>query len=292
MTYIEFFDESALENISTCLTNKPDRVIYIGNDLTLMNKHIDNYKKVLSARNFDIEFISKTVPRSKLESAINVLSDIVEQYDDCVFDITGGDEMYTLALGIVYANHPNRGIQIHKMNLKNNSVYDCDRDGKTVFKETPVLSVLCLDAVRFIENQGYNAFPIAASQSTNDDKSAYRGVFAHKTGACLSGIGYIGKNALLYTKEYGSKVRLATVLTDMPLVRQREIIKGGCGDCDICKRACPAGAISGINYEVGMARDDFYSADKCSSHMKTYKDVGRGAVCGICIKACPKNKLK
>lgn len=141
MTYIEFFDESALENISTCLTNKPDRVIYIGNDLTLMNKHIDNYKKVLSARNFDIEFISKTVPRSKLESAINVLSDIVEQYDDCVFDITGGDEMYTLALGIVYANHPNRGIQIHKMNLKNNSVYDCDRDGKTVFKETPVLSV-------------------------------------------------------------------------------------------------------------------------------------------------------
>lgn len=153
------------------------------------------------------------------------------------------------------------------------------------------LDSLCLDAVRFIENQGYNAFPIASSQSTNDDKSAYRGVFAHKTGACLSGIGYIGKNALLYTKEYGSKVRLATVLTDMPLERQREIIKGGCGDCDICKKACPAGAISGINYKVGMARDDFFSAEKCSSHMKTYKDVGRGAVCGICIKVCPKNKL-
>lgn len=153
------------------------------------------------------------------------------------------------------------------------------------------LDNLCLDAVRFIENQGYNAFPIASSQSTNDDKSAYRGVFAHKTGACLSGIGYIGKNALLYTKEYGSKVRLATVLTDMPLERQREIIKGGCGDCDICKKACPAGAISGINYKVGMARDDFFSAEKCSSHMKTYKDVGRGAVCGICIKVCPKNKL-
>ena len=154
------------------------------------------------------------------------------------------------------------------------------------------LDSICLDAVRFIENQGYNAFPIASSQSTNDDKSAYRGVFAHKTGACLSGIGYIGKNALLYTKEYGSKVRLATVLTDMPVERQREIIKGGCGDCDICKRACPAGAISGINYEVGMQRDDFFSAEKCSAHMKTYKDIGRGAVCGLCIKACPKNKLK
>lgn len=153
------------------------------------------------------------------------------------------------------------------------------------------LDSLALDAVRYIEEQGFNAFPIAASQSTNDDKSAYRGIFAHKTGACLSGVGYIGKNALLYTKEYGSKVRLATVLTDMPLERQRDIIVGGCGDCEVCKKACPAGAISGLNYEVGMQREDFFDAEKCSSNMKTYKDIGRGAVCGICIKVCPKNKL-
>ena len=153
------------------------------------------------------------------------------------------------------------------------------------------LDSLALDVIRYIENQGYNAFPIAASQSTNDDKSAYRGIFPHKTAACLSGVGYIGKNALLYTKEYGSKVRLATVLTDMPLVRQRDIIKGGCGDCDICKKACPAGAISGLNFEVGMQREDFFSAEKCSNNMKNYKDIGRGAVCGLCIKACPKNRL-
>ncbi|MBQ8726046.1 MAG: epoxyqueuosine reductase [Clostridia bacterium] len=153
------------------------------------------------------------------------------------------------------------------------------------------LDSLALDVVRYIENQGYDAFPIAASQSTNDDKSAYRGIFAHKTGACLSGVGYIGKNALLYTKEFGSKVRLATVLTNMPLERQRDIIVGGCGSCEICKKACPAGAISGLNFTVGMQREDFFDAEKCSSHMKTYKDVGRGAVCGICIKVCPKNNL-
>ena len=73
--------------------------------------------------------------------------------------------------------------------------------------------------------------------------------------------------------------------------RQREIIKYGCGDCDICKKAFPAGAISGINFEVGMNREDFFSAEKCSANMKTYKDIGRGAVCGICIKVCPKNRL-
>ena len=133
------------------------------------------------------------------------------------------------------------------------------------------LDSLVLDVIRFIENAGYNAFPVAASQSTNDDKSAYRGVFAHKTAACLSGIGYIGKNALLITEEFGSKVRLATVLTDMEVERQRPINQLGCGECQICKKACPAGAISGINYCVAMPRDDFFSAEKCSNNMKRIK---------------------
>jgi epoxyqueuosine reductase QueG len=153
------------------------------------------------------------------------------------------------------------------------------------------LDSLCLDAIRFIENKGYNAFPIAASQSTNDDKSAYRGIFAHKTGACLSGLGYIGKNALLYTKEFGSKVRLATVLTDMPLACDKEQVPFSCGECRECVKACPAGAISGKEWTEEGVRADFFDAEKCSKYMKNFKDIGRGSVCGLCIKACPKNRL-
>ncbi|MBQ3235162.1 MAG: epoxyqueuosine reductase [Clostridia bacterium] len=145
---------------------------------------------------------------------------------------------------------------------------------------------------RFIESFNYNAFPIPASQSTADDKSSYRGAFSHKTGARLSGLGFIGKNALFISKEYGSKVRLATILTDMPLSSDMPIIDNGCGDCNLCASACPAGAISGISYRESMEREEFFSAEKCSNHMKNYKDIGRGSVCGICIKVCPYNRLK
>ena len=144
---------------------------------------------------------------------------------------------------------------------------------------------------RFIEDLGYSAFPIPASQSTSDDKSAYRGLFPHKTGAVNAGLGFIGKSGLFISKKYGSKVRLATILTDMILVPEYPICESGCKDCEICKKACPAGAISGKNYVFGMNRDDFFSAEKCSNNMKNYKDVGRGAVCGICIKVCPFNRL-
>lgn len=107
------------------------------------------------------------------------------------------------------------------------------------------LDLLALDAIDFIESNGYRALPIAASQSTNDKKEEYRGIFPHKTGAVLSGLGFIGKNGLLITPQFGSKVRLATVLTDMPLESKRERLECLCGSCTICRDACPAGAISG-----------------------------------------------
>ena len=154
------------------------------------------------------------------------------------------------------------------------------------------LDLLALDAVDFIESQGYSALPIAASQSTNTDKDAYRGVFSHKIAAVLSGLGFIGKNALFITPQYGSKVRLATILTDMPLTAEQPIITKGCGSCEICKNACPAKAISGNNYVYGEPRDTILDARRCSEHMKTYKDIGRGAVCGICMRVCPYNQRK
>lgn len=145
---------------------------------------------------------------------------------------------------------------------------------------------------REIEKLGFLAFPIAASQSTADDKSSYRGTFSHKLAARLAGLGYIGKSGLFISDDYGSKIRLATVLTNMPLSPDRPLSVNRCGDCDICVKACPAGAISGVEYQVGMPREDIFSAEKCSNHMKNYKDIGRGSVCGLCIKACPKNRLK
>lgn len=152
------------------------------------------------------------------------------------------------------------------------------------------LDQLALTAVKYLEDKGYNAFPIAASQSIPGNK--FYGVFQHKTAARLAGLGYIGKNSLFITEEYGSKVRLATVLTDMPLSPEKSIILKGCGNCTICADACPAGAIYGDNFDPDNPEKFLFDKEKCSHNMKNYSDVGRGAVCGLCIKACPKNKLK
>ena len=151
------------------------------------------------------------------------------------------------------------------------------------------LDQICLDCVKYLEDKGFDAFPIAGSQSKPTDK--FSGVFQHKTAARLAGLGYIGKNSMFITPEYGSKVRLATILTDMPLESTKPIIHQNCGDCTICQNACPVGCIYGDNFNEETPHLELFDKEKCSNHMKTYQDVGRGAVCGLCFRACPKNKL-
>ena len=133
-----------------------------------------------------------------------------------------------------------------------------------------------------IAKNGYKYLCVGASHSTGE----YTGVFQHKTAARLAGLGYIGKSALFISEKYGPAVRLVTILTDMPFEVGTPLEKD-CGDCNLCVRACPAMAIKGVNYKEGIDRSEMFDARACSEHMKReYQHIGRGSVCGICIKSC------
>ena len=140
MTYIEFFNNVAIENVCACLTNVPKRVIYIGRDTAIIESKIKKYNRVFSDRGHNIEFIPMAVERDNLENAVSVLQKIVDSYPQCAFGITGGDEIALMAFGIVYERNRNKNIQIHRFNIAHNTICDCDKDGKTVYKDLPVLS--------------------------------------------------------------------------------------------------------------------------------------------------------
>lgn len=153
-----------------------------------------------------------------------------------------------------------------------------------------------IDQVSFkITNQlqqwGHLAMAIPASQSINDSGWNYRGLFQHKTTATRAGMGWIGKNCCLITEEFGPRVRLGTILTDMEFTYNTPITTSRCGNCKLCIRSCPAKTIKGETWAAGMEREALIDPEKCSRHMKNeYKHIGRGAVCGICLKVCPQGK--
>ena len=144
----------------------------------------------------------------------------------------------------------------------------------------------------FLQSQGYSYIPIPASQSVNTKDNYFEGRYSHKKVACLAGAGYIGKSNLFLSHEYGPAVRLGTLFTDCELLNTPPVEQTtDCGNCNLCQKACPAGAILGVNATQAKSRLEMFDPQACSDYMKSaFKMIGRGAVCGICISHCKKFK--
>ncbi|MBR5317159.1 MAG: DUF1887 family protein [Lachnospiraceae bacterium] len=145
MTYIEFFDRTSVENICACLTMAPNEVIFVGDNKSAMEKHIESYRKVFSGRGQDISFSYRSVSRWDTGQVVQVLDEIIQSREECAFGITGGDEIVVFALGMICERYAEKmkenKIQVHRFSIQNNSVYDCDIDGEKINTYIPELSV-------------------------------------------------------------------------------------------------------------------------------------------------------
>lgn len=132
MTFIEFFDKNSAENICACLAQAPQKVILLGGKHKLLKKYSERYEKIFSDRGQNIEFVCKSINHNNLQGVVSVLEEIVSENENCAIGLTGGDDLFLTAAGIVFERHKDKNIQLHRYNLRNNVVYDCDGDGNTI----------------------------------------------------------------------------------------------------------------------------------------------------------------
>ena len=76
MTFIEFFDKTCVENICACLSQIPERVIFLGDKKKELESHAARYEKLFTERGQTVEFVCKSVNRNNLKSIVALLSDI------------------------------------------------------------------------------------------------------------------------------------------------------------------------------------------------------------------------
>lgn len=140
----------------------------------------------------------------------------------------------------------------------------------------------------FLRTEGYEAFPQTTDNVVIDEDWCTR--LPHKTVAARAGLGWIGKNCLLVTPEYGSAIRISSLLTNAVMTCAKPIVSSKCGNCCICEKACPAQAIKGQLWEAGMPREALFEKEICKEKQIELMEKRTGIrtdLCGKCFVVCP-----
>lgn len=133
----------------------------------------------------------------------------------------------------------------------------------------------------YLKSKGYDAF----SQSEKNllgtggyNTADQTTLLPHKTIALLAGLGWIGKNDLLVTPEYGCALSMCTVLTNAPVkTEQHPAVSSECGNCTVCVDLCQVQAINGRPWRPGIQRDEMVDVTSCTT-------------CLLCMAACPSTR--
>ena len=150
------------------------------------------------------------------------------------------------------------------------------------------LNDLAKIGAEYIKDCGYRAF--AQTTDAVQEYGVYRTKLPHKTVAVNAGLGWIGKSALFVTTEYGSAVRLTSIITNAPLDTGTPTTESSCGKCFICTEACPAKAISGKLWRPDLDRDEFFNPLACQKKARELASERINeeiTLCGKCIEVCP-----
>ena len=186
-----------------------------------------------------------------------------------------------------YPNSILIGIPIEKEALK--TIYT---DDQSIYVEAMKslamkLNDIVLEGEDYIkEHMNYNALAMSRERVAKDFEGLASKI-PHKTTGTRSGLGWIGRCALLISPKYGAALRLSTILTDMPIKVGTPIDDSLCDECN----ACPVDAINEVKWDSRKEREEYFDAEKCFEFIKSEMQRTHGkSLCAKCGLACPYTK--
>lgn len=124
MTLIEFYDQNDIENICACLTYCPERMYLIGHSAEELAYVKPRYEKILAGWNIEVDIQCKAIRRTSLRNTLEFLEQLLREHDDCVFGLTGGEDLYLTAVGILKGQDTEHKIRLHRFNIDEGKVME------------------------------------------------------------------------------------------------------------------------------------------------------------------------
>jgi len=123
---------------------------------------------------------------------------------------------------------------------------------------------------KWLRLRGHTVFHFSVNKK---DVRTMRAPFEHLRAMYLAGMGSMGLNCCILSKEFGPRVLVTSLVTDCSLQTGEPLEEELCTKCGLCVKACPVNAIDGKGWKDPFA---FYEY-RC---------------CDLCIAVCPVGELK
>lgn len=225
----------------------------------LPGEYFEVYEKWLNeGMNADMEYMKKSSPRADLEEVLPGVKTVI------VVGINYFQEQYTLEKNCGRVARYAYGRDYHK-----------------------ILGKKLKELGRFIQEK----FSKEETKSYVDT-----GPILEKAYAREAGLGVIGKNSCLITKEFGTWIFLGIILTTAKIAPTKTAVHKPfslCGSCRRCLDACPTKAIISpgmIDARRCISYHTIENKEKIPAEIKTaIKKTQRIFGCDICQEVCPHN---
>ncbi len=132
MTVVEFLHSIPIKNMVSCLCFRPQKVIFLGYGKEA-ELQVEQYQKLLDEKGYSTKLQLIPIQKNSLQNIVSKLSSIVENEPQCVFDLTGGEDLALVAMGIVYQKYKFiKNLQMHRFDIATGQLFDCDNDGNLI----------------------------------------------------------------------------------------------------------------------------------------------------------------
>ncbi len=129
MILLEFYDIAPIENIITSLTMPVDKIFFIGSGKA-MDAKVKKLENFLTKKDIDAKVSLLHIDDLELSQIVSLLESIIENEDEIVVDLNGGEDLLLVGMGIVFERYKNlKKIELHRYNIKKGTVSDCDGNG-------------------------------------------------------------------------------------------------------------------------------------------------------------------
>jgi ferredoxin len=133
------------------------------------------------------------------------------------------------------------------------------------------------EVANFIRSKGHKCFV----------RIAFDGWIKYPPHAIMAGLGELGAQGVVITKEFGPRLRWSMISIDADIEPDGPVDLGMaeyCDACMLCVKACPGDAISYERIWWRGVKKRKNNDTKCYPYFRKFEG------CGICIKVCPVNR--